>query len=69
MTVYCGNVSCKYNGNKNKCTAKKINLAFEGIHTKHQGFREVLSCKAYEEEDFSKQIKGFLNSKELSKNQ
>lgn len=60
MTVYCGNVSCKYNGDKNRCTAKKISLTFEGIHTKNQGFREMLSCKSYEESEMSKEISGAI---------
>lgn len=67
MMVYCGNVSCKYNGGGNKCTAKKISLTFEGLHTKHQGFREVLSCKSYEECETSRQISGMMKNMDLQK--
>lgn len=65
MTVYCGNVSCKYNGDRNKCTAGKISLTFEGLHTKNQGFREVLSCKSYKESEMSKQIRGMIKNMNL----
>lgn len=65
MTVYCGNVSCEYNGDRNKCTAGKINLTFEGLHTENQGFREVLSCKAYKESEMSKQIRGMIKNMDL----
>lgn len=46
---------------------KKISLAFEGLHTKNQGFREVLSCKSYEESEMSRQMSGMIKSMDLQK--
>ncbi|MBQ9662697.1 MAG: DUF1540 domain-containing protein [Oscillospiraceae bacterium] len=37
MRVHCGAVECKYNGNKNRCTAKSIDLSWHSVMTVWMG--------------------------------
>lgn len=55
--IHCTNMKCKYCNNKYKCTNKKVELNFMGIHTAFQGFQELLKCTSFEESDLYKQAK------------
>ena len=51
MSVYCAAVECKYNGNSNKCTAKKISLSSHSVMTLWEGRQDFWKCKNYEVSD------------------
>lgn len=66
MTIIkCPSDECKWNTN-NKCTAKKINLSWHSIMTKHDGRQEYWKCAQCEmtPEDMEK----FEKLKELFQN-
>lgn len=54
-TVYCAAIECRHNKD-NRCKAKSINLSEGHIHTVHQGFKQVWTCRAFEMSDFAKRI-------------
>lgn len=56
MSVYCAAADCKYNNNRNRCTAKRINLSWHSAMTLHEGRQEFLRCKNYEMSEESKEI-------------
>lgn len=60
MKLNCMNIRCRYCNDDYECTADKVELRFEGINTVLQGFREVASCKTFEESDLSKQMGAFV---------
>lgn len=47
MKVICSNLKCEYLKPDGKCKAKEIELEFNGINTKYQGFKDVLICKTF----------------------
>lgn len=49
--LFCGDVSCKYNGDNNVCMAKKVNLGWNSIMTMWQGRRELLNCNTYKKDE------------------
>lgn len=65
MRLYCADIRCRYCNDDNECTAEKVELNFEGINTVHQGFREVHTCRTFEESDLSKQVAAFMRENEL----
>lgn len=54
-TVYCAAVECEHN-DRNICRAKKINLSEGRVHTAHQGFLQVWTCRQYEMSDNAKRL-------------
>lgn len=54
--IICANASCKYNNDKNVCTAKKISMSWQSVMTLHEGQQEYLKCKQYEMDDEYKRI-------------
>ena len=59
---------CEYLKNDGKCKAKEIELEFNGINTKYQGFKDVLICKTFkkskEYEELENRINEILGDKE-----
>lgn len=53
--VYCAAVECKFNDG-NICIAKSINLSEGHVHTVHQGFKQVWTCRSYEMSAIAKQV-------------
>lgn len=62
MSIYCAAVECKYNGNRNRCTAKKVTLSSHSVMTVWQGRQEYLKCKSFELSEESKRIQELLES-------
>lgn len=60
MKLHCMDSRCKYCNYDNECTAENVELAFEGLNTIYQGFREVISCKTFEKSDLFKNIEAFM---------
>lgn len=56
MSVYCADSSCKYNSDKNRCTAKQVTLSWHSVMTVWNGRQEFLQCRSYEMSDEAKRI-------------
>ena len=54
--IICASVDCKYNNDKNVCTAKKVSMSWQSVMTVYEGRQEYLRCNQYEMDEFSKQI-------------
>lgn len=54
--VWCAENECKYN-DRNLCKAKEINLAAGHMHTVHEGFRPVWTCRTFEESALAAELK------------
>lgn len=59
--VKCAAEDCKYNSNKNTCTAKNISLGWISCMTLWDGRQEFWKCKSYEMSQESKEILDELN--------
>lgn len=59
--VKCAAVDCKYNSNKNTCTAKSIKLGWTSCMTMWNGRQEFWKCSNYEMSDESKEIMDEFN--------
>lgn len=60
--IICANSLCKYNNEKNACTAKTAEMSWHSVMTVHDGRQEFLKCKTYEMDERSKEIeKQFMN--------
>lgn len=46
--VYCADLRCKYQNDKGKCTAKKVELTAWGVNTLYMGKKDFLECKSFE---------------------
>jgi hypothetical protein len=55
LKVMCAEIECKHYSDKG-CKAKEINLSTSHMHTVHEGFRHVWTCRTYEMSEESKQI-------------
>lgn len=51
MNIYCAAVDCKYNGSRNQCTAKKVELSWHSVMTMWQGRQELWKCKNFEKSE------------------
>lgn len=60
--IYCTDMRCKYNNDKNKCTNKKVQLNFMGINTVNQGYQHLLKCESFEESELYKSSIKILNN-------
>ncbi len=47
MKVICSNLKCQYCNSSGICKAKNVELEFNGINTKYQGYKDVLICKSF----------------------
>lgn len=56
MSVYCGAIECKYNNDRNRCTAGKIVLSSHSVMTVWEGRQDFWKCKNFELSDQSKAI-------------
>lgn len=65
MTLYCSDIRCRFCNDDNECTAESVKLVFEGLNTVYQGFREVHTCKTFEESELSKQVAIFMKEQNL----
>jgi len=54
-TVYCAAVECEHN-DRNRCNAKTISLSEGYVHTVHQGFLQVWTCRQYEMSEDAKRL-------------
>lgn len=61
MTVYCASVDCKYNGDKNRCTAKGISLSSHSVMTVWDGRQEFWKCKNYEMSEEYRNVLEMIN--------
>ncbi len=60
--IICANSLCKYNNDKNVCTAKTAEMSWHSVMTVHDGRQEFLKCKTYEMDERSKEIENqFMN--------
>lgn len=60
--IICANSMCKYNNDKNVCTAKTAEMSWHSVMTIHDGRQEFLKCKTYEMDERSKEIENqFMN--------
>ena len=53
--VWCAAGMCKWNDD-NRCRAKEINLSEGHLHTVHQGFKQVWTCRAFEMSENAKRL-------------
>ena len=53
--VCCAAVECKWNDDC-LCRAKSINLSDGHVHTVHQGFKHIWTCKEFEMSAFAKEV-------------
>lgn len=58
--IICANSLCKYNNDKNVCTAKTAEMSWHSVMTVHDGRQEFLKCKTYEMDERSKEIENQL---------
>lgn len=56
MSVYCAAADCKYNSDKNRCTAKQVTLSWHSVMTVWEGRQDFLRCRSYEMSDEAKKI-------------
>ena len=54
--IYCSDARCKYCDDNYKCTNKKVQLDFCGVHTRYKGFQHYLKCKSFEESSSERRI-------------
>lgn len=54
--IKCGAVECKFNNNKNECTANSIVLNEGYYHTMNEGVKQIWTCKQYEQSDSAKRL-------------
>ena len=54
--IVCARTDCKYNNDKNQCTAKDVKLSYHSVMTVWDGRQEFLKCKAYEMDDRSREL-------------
>ena len=60
--IICANSLCKYNNDKNVCTAKTAEMSWHSVMTVHDGRQWFLKCKTYEMDERSKEIENqFMN--------
>lgn len=60
--IICANSLCKYNNDKNVCTAKTAEMSWHSVMTVHDGRQEFLKCKTYEMDERFKDIENqFMN--------
>lgn len=55
--IICAAEDCKYNSDKNTCTAKNINLKWTSCMTLWDGRQEFWKCKMYEMTEESRRLK------------
>ena len=55
--VYCASLDCEFHGDDNRCHAKEINLADQGIMTLWDGRQRFNTCRTWQESQFSKEIR------------
>lgn len=48
VKIVCGDVSCKYNGEKNICRAKHVRLSWNSVMTVWEGRKEFNTCRTRE---------------------
>ena len=54
--VWCAETECEHNKG-NQCRAKEINLSAGRIHTVHEGFRQVWTCRTFQmKEEYKKML-------------
>lgn len=53
--VYCAAGMCKHN-EENLCKAKEINLSEGHVHTVHQGYKQVWTCRMFEMSEDAKRM-------------
>jgi len=63
MKLYCADDRCRYCNDDHVCTSETVELVFEGLHTVHQGFREVHTCKTFEKSNLYKQVEEFMRGR------
>jgi len=56
VSITCPCIECKYNGKKNKCTAKAINLTYRNMATINEGRVDIWICDKHELSESAKQI-------------
>lgn len=49
--IVCARTDCKYNNDKNQCTAKDVKLSYHSVMTVWDGRQELLKCKNYEQDE------------------
>lgn len=54
--IYCAAIDCKYNNDKNVCTAKSINLSANSVMTVWEGRQEFNTCRTFEKSQFAKDV-------------
>ena len=60
--IVCACTECKYNNDRNRCTAKDVEMSWHSVMTVHDGRQEFLKCKTYEMDERSKEIENqFMN--------
>lgn len=52
--VWCAEIDCEHNKN-NQCKAKEINLSAGYMHTVHEGFRQVWTCRTFQMDERDKE--------------
>ena len=55
MRVYCAEIECEHYS-EDGCTAEEINLTAGHMHTVHEGFRHVWTCRMFEPSPIAKEI-------------
>ena len=55
--VLCADVACKYHGDNDVCTARKIKLSWNSVMTTWEGRQEFHRCKTFEESETYKKLK------------
>ena len=54
--IVCACTECKYNDDRNRCTAKDVELSWHSVVTMHDGRQEFLKCKTYQIDDRSREL-------------
>ena len=60
VSVTCPCVECIYNGRRNKCTAKNINLTFRNMATVNEGRVDMWICDKYEQTEIFKGLEKIM---------
>ena len=61
MTVWCAETECVY-CKENICTADEINLSAGHMHTVHEGFRHVWTCRTFSPDPEAKELFDMLKA-------
>lgn len=60
--IHCAKIECKYNSDRNVCTAKSIELSDHDVLTHWEGRQNFQRCKQFELSDEAKEINKALKA-------